>query len=97
MNTSNENSENFKLSAPVPLDPIIIRARDEILEQYSEKSLEEQITFYKAIIEGEKDSVTRLSAMAARVYVLRKRLALLGGNSPEQNFDEESNLSLIHI
>ena len=94
MNTSNENSENFKLSAPVPLDPIIIRARDEILEQYSDKSLEEQITFYKAIIEGEKDSVTRLSAMAARVYVLRKRLALLGGNSPEQNFDEESNIDL---
>ncbi len=94
MNTSNENSENFKLSAPVPLDPIIIRARDEILEQYSDKSLEEQITFYKAIIEGEKDSVTRLSAMAARVYVLRKRLALLGGNSPEQNFDDESNIEL---
>ena len=95
MNTSNENSENFNLSASVPLDPIIIRARDEILEQYSDKSLEEQITFYKAIIEGEKDSVTRLSAMAARVYVLRKRLALLGGNSPEQNFDEESNIDIL--
>ena len=67
MNTSNENSENFKLTAPVPLDPIIIKARDEILEQYADKTLEEQITFYKAIIEGEKDSVTRLSAMAARV------------------------------
>ena len=46
MNTSNEKSENFKLSSPVPLDPIIIRARDEILEQYSDKSLDEQITFY---------------------------------------------------
>ena len=49
MNTSNENSENSKLSTPVPLDPIIIRARDEMLERYSDKSLEEQITFYKAI------------------------------------------------
>ena len=94
MNTSNENSENSKLSTPVSLDPIIVRARDEMLEQYSDKSLEEQITFYKAIIEGEKDSVVRLSAMAARVYVLRKRLALLGGSSPEQDFSEPGNVDL---
>ena len=32
--------------------------------------------------------------MAARVYVLRKRLALLSGNSPEQKFDEDSNISI---
>ena len=30
---------------PVPLDPIILRARDELLEKYSEKSFDEQITF----------------------------------------------------
>ena len=54
--TSSEKPNNFDPSGPVPLDPIILRARDELLEKYSDKGLEEQITFYKAVIEGEKDS-----------------------------------------
>ena len=62
--TSSGKLTNFDQSDPVPLDPIILRARDELLEKYSDKSLEEQITFYKAVIEGEKDSLSRLSAMA---------------------------------
>ena len=60
-------------------------------KKYSEKSFEEQITFYKAVIEGEKDSLARLSAMAARVYILRKWLALLAGNVMEDQLDELSN------
>ena len=89
--TSSGKLTNFEQSDPVPLDPIILRARDELLEKYSDKSFEEQITFYKAVIEGEKDSLSRLSAMAARVYVLRKRLALLAGNVMEDQLDELSN------
>ena len=89
--TSSGKHTNFDQSDPVPLDPIILRARDELLEKYSDKSFEEQITFYKAVIEGEKDSLSRLSAMAARVYVLRKRLALLAGNVMEDQLDELSN------
>ena len=89
--TSSGKPTNFDQSDPVPLDPIILRARDELLEKYSDKSFEEQITFYKAVIEGEKDSLSRLSAMAARVYVLRKRLALLAGNVMEDQLDELSN------
>ena len=89
--TSSGKLTNFDQSDPVPLDPIILRARDELLEKYSDKSFEEQITFYKAVIEGEKDSLSRLSAMAARVYVLRKRLALLAGNVMEDQLDELSN------
>ena len=89
--TSSGKPTNFDQSDPVPLDPIILRARDELLEKYSEKSFEEQITFYKAVIEGEKDSLSRLSAMAARVYVLRKRLALLAGNLMGDQLDELSN------
>ena len=86
-----ENSIKLDHSDPVPLDPIILRARDELLEKYSDKSFEEQITFYKAVIEGEKDSLARLSAMAARVYILRKRLALLAGNLMEDQLDDLSN------
>ena len=82
---------NYDQSDPVPLDPIILKARDELLEKYSGKSFEEQITFYKAVIEGEKDSLARLSAMAARVYILRKRLSLLAGNLMEDQLDELSN------
>ena len=89
--TSSGKLNNFDQSNPVPLDPIILRARDELLEKYSDKSFEEQITFYKAEIEGEKDSLSRLSAMAARVYVLRKRLALLAGNVMEDQLDELSH------
>ena len=89
--TPSENSIKLDHSDPVPLDPIILRARDELLEKYSDKSFEEQITFYKAVIEGEKDSLARLSAMAARVYILRKRLALLAGNLMEDQLDDLSN------
>ena len=86
--TPSENSIKFDQSEPVPLDPIILRARDELLEEHADKGLEEQITFYKAVIEGEKDSLLRLSAMAARVYIIRKRLALLAGNVTENQLDE---------
>ena len=89
--TPSETPINLDQSDPVPLDPIILNARDELLEKYSDKSFEEQITFYKAVIEGEKDSLSRLSAMAARVYILRKRLALLAGNVMEDQLDELSN------
>ena len=88
--TPSENLNILDHSDPVPLDPIILRARDELLEKYSDKSFEEQITFYKAVIEGEKDSLARLSAMAARVYILRKRLALLAGNLMEDQLDDLS-------
>ena len=89
--TFSGNTNNFDQSDPVPLDPLILRARDELLEKYSDKSFEEQITFFKAVIEGEKDSLSRLSAMAARVYILRKRLAHLAGNVMEDQLDELSN------
>ena len=89
--TSSDKPIEFEQSEPIPLGPIILRARDELLEKYSDKSFEEQITFYKAVIEGEKDSLARLSAMAARVYILRKRLALLAGNLMEDQLDELSN------
>ena len=49
--TSSETPINLDQSDPVPLDPIILSARDELLEKYSDKSFEEQITFYKAVIE----------------------------------------------
>ena len=89
--TSSGKPTNFDQSDPVPLDPIILRARDELLEKYSDKSFEEQITFLKAVIEGERDSLSRLSAMAARVYILRKRLALLAGNMMGDQLDELSD------
>ena len=71
-----DKAVDYDQAGPVPLDPIILLARDELLEKYSDKSYEDQITFYKAVIESEKDSVMRLSAMAARVYILRKRLSM---------------------
>ena len=89
--TSPVKTMDLDQSDPVPLDPVILRARDELLEKYSDKSFEEQITFYKAVIEGETDGVQRLSAMAARVYVLRKRLALLAGNVMEDQLNDLSN------
>jgi len=88
--TSSEKTVNVNQADPIPLDPVILLARDELLEKYSDKSYEEQITFYKAVVEGEKDSVTRLSAMAARVYILRKRLAMLAGNLMEDQLDDLS-------
>ena len=89
--TTSEKTAKFDQSEPVPLDPIILSARDELLEKYSDKSFEDQITYFKAVIEGERDSVTRLSAMAARVYILRKRLAMLAGNLMEDQLNDLSS------
>ena len=88
---SSDDTMNFDQADPVPLDPIILLARDELLEKYSDKSFEDQITYFKAVIEGERDSVTRLSAMAARVYILRKRLAMLAGNLMEDQLNDLSS------
>ena len=85
-----DKTVDYDQAGPVPLDPIILLARDELLEKYSDKSYEDQITFYKAVIESEKDSVMRLSAMAARVYILRKRLSMLAGNLMEDQLDDIS-------
>ena len=41
---SSDDTMNFDQADPVPLDPIILLARDELLEKYSDKSFEEQIT-----------------------------------------------------
>ena len=38
--TTSEKTANFDQSEPVPLDPIILSARDELLEKYSDKSFE---------------------------------------------------------
>ena len=38
--TFSGNPTNFDQSDPVPLDPLILRARDELLEKYSDKSFE---------------------------------------------------------
>jgi len=89
--TTSEKTAKFDQNEPVPLDPIILSARDELLEKYSDKSFEDQITYFKAVIEGERDSVTRLSAMAARVYILRKRLAMLAGNLMEDQLNDLSS------
>ena len=89
--TTSEKTAKFDQNEPVPLDPIILAARDELLEKYSDKSFEDQITYFKAVIEGERDSVTRLSAMAARVYILRKRLAMLAGNLMEDQLNDLSS------
>ena len=67
--TFSGNPTNFDQIDPVPLDPLILRARDELLEKYSDKSFEEQITFFKAVIEGEKDSLSRLSAMDSHFWL----------------------------
>ena len=62
--TTSEKTANFDQSEPVPLDPIILSARDELLEKYSDKSLKTKLPTSNCN-QGERDSVTRLSAMAA--------------------------------
>ena len=44
--TSSETLINLDQSDPVPLDPIILSARDELLEKYSDKNIDRMLKLY---------------------------------------------------
>jgi hypothetical protein len=56
------------------LAPEIEAARDQIVDHFEDKPFSELKTFVQKLLEIEEDETKRLGALAARVYMLRKRI-----------------------
>ncbi|OUW05181.1 MAG: hypothetical protein CBD16_01245 [Betaproteobacteria bacterium TMED156] len=56
------------------LAPEIEAARDQIVDHFEDKPFSELKTFVQKLLETEEDETKRLGALAARVYMLRKRI-----------------------
>ena len=56
------------------LAPEIEAARDQIIDHFEDKPFSELKTFVQKLLEIEEDETKRLGALAARVYMLRKRI-----------------------
>ena len=56
------------------LAPEIEAARDKIVDHFEDKPFAELKEFVQQLLENEEDEAKRLGALAARVYMLRKRI-----------------------
>ena len=65
----------------VTLDPEVISWRNKYLKALDGKSFDEMNEIIKAQLENEKNDISRLSLLAARVYLLRVRTLELKGES----------------
>ena len=61
----------------ISLAPETIRIRDALIEKFSSAPLEEMNDFMTMALSNEKDEFRRLGILAARIYVLRTRVANL--------------------
>ena len=52
-----------------------VRVRDALIDKFIDKSLEELNAFISMALETEQDEAKRLGVLAARVYILRKRVS----------------------
>ena len=61
----------------IPLAPETIRVRDAVIGKCEDMSLEEMNNFVKELLNRETDEMKRLGILAARVFILRTRIANL--------------------
>ena len=61
------------------LSPMTIKVRDKIIEQFANQSLDEMNESLKKLLANEEDEQKRLGVLAARVFILRQRIAGLSG------------------
>ena len=61
----------------IALAPETIRVRDALIEKFSGAPLEEMNNFMTMALSNENDELRRLGILAARIYILRNRVANL--------------------
>ncbi len=61
----------------IPLAPETIRVRNALIEKFSGAPLEEMSDFMTVALANETDELRRLGILAARIYILRSRVANL--------------------
>ena len=59
------------------LSPIMEKARNEILVQYSDSSFDEALDGVKASLKTEKDTASRLALLAAKSWIIRAKVHVI--------------------
>ena len=68
----------------VELSPVTIAVRDKVIEKFADQPLDEMNTSVKNLLTHEEDEQKRLGILAARVYILRQRIANIAGGEQER-------------
>ena len=68
----------------VELSPVTIAVRDKVIEKFADQPLDEMNTSVKNLLTHEEDEQKRLGILAARVYILRQRIANIAGVEQER-------------
>lgn len=66
------------------LSPVTIAVRDKVIEKFQDQPLMEMNESLKMLLSNEQDEQKRLGILAARVYILRQRIATLAEPVPER-------------
>ena len=68
----------------VELSPVTIAVRDKVIEKFADQPLDEMNISVKNLLAHEEDEQKRLGILAARVYILRQRIANIAGGKQER-------------
>ena len=76
----------------ISLAPETIRVRDALIEKFSGEPLEDMTNFMTMALSNETDELRRLGILAARIYILRHRVANLREFNRNPSLDSLSGL-----
>ncbi|MDC2981278.1 hypothetical protein OA007_01055 [SAR116 cluster bacterium] len=68
----------------VELSPVTIAVRDKVIEKFADQPLDEMNNSVKNLLTHEEDEQKRLGILAARVYILRQRIANIAGGEQDR-------------
>ena len=68
----------------IELSPVTIAVRDKVIEKFADQPLDEMNISVKNLLTHEEDEQKRLGILAARVYILRQRIANIAGGEQER-------------
>ena len=68
----------------IELSPVTIAVRDKVIEKFADQPLDEMNNSVKNLLTHEEDEQKRLGILAARVYILRQRIANIAGGEQER-------------
>ena len=68
----------------IELSPVTIAVRDKVIEKFVDQPLDEMNESVKQLLSREEDEQKRLGILAARVYILRQRIARIAEADPDR-------------
>lgn len=68
----------------IELSPVTVAVRDKVIEKFVDQPLDEMNESVKQLLSREEDEQKRLGILAARVYILRQRIARIAEADPDR-------------